>query len=81
MSFVEPNIVATHIRLWHCLLVYLFTPEGEYGHSIPEATVYVYQVECLELFPGFFFLCCSRQPLFDEEGCALGKVLQVVVAK
>ena len=81
MSFVESNIVATHIRLWHCSLVYLFAPEGEDWHSIPEASIYVYQVECLKLFPSFLLLGCPRQPLFDEEGGALGKVLQVVVAK
>ena len=81
MGFVEPNIVATHIGFQYCSFVYLFTPEGEDGHSIPEASIDVYQVECLKLFPSFFLLCCSQQPLFDEEGGALGKVLWVVVAK
>ena len=81
MGFVEPNIVVVHVGLWHCSFVNLFAPEGEDGHSIPEASIDVYQVKCLELFPSFFLLCCSWQPLLDEEGGALGKVLQVVVAK
>ena len=81
MGFVEPNIVAAHIWFWHCSFVYLFPLKREDQHSIPEASTYVYQVKCFELFPSFFFLCCSWQPLLDEEGGALGNVLCVVVAK
>ena len=81
MYFVEPNIVVWHVGFWHWPLVHLFMPKREYGHSISETPIDVYQVECLELFPSFFFLCCSWQPLLDEKGGALGKVLWVVVAK
>ena len=81
MCLVETNIVVTHIKLWHHSFVYLFAPEGEDGHSIPESSIDIHQVICLELFPSVLFLCCSWQPLLDEKGGTLGKVLGVVVPK
>ena len=40
--------------------VYLIPLEREDGHPIPEATIYIYQVEHLELFPCFFLLAGLR---------------------
>ena len=60
MRFVMANVVMFHVWLRHGSFVDLFPPEGEDRHSIPEATVYVYQVKCFELFLPCLFLLAGH---------------------
>ena len=68
-----------HVGLWHCPLVDLVPPEHEDWDTIPQTTVYVYQIVCLKLLTSLLLLGSTGKPLLDEKSGPLGEVLGVLV--
>ena len=63
MCLIKTNVVMFHVWFRYCTFVDLVPPEGEYGHSVTQATVHIHKIICLELFLCFpFFYANQSKP-------------------